>query len=62
MDGVEEFCTGGLAACWVGFVEERTDVLNEARIDERISSCSVDGWRLGTVSRFSLEGCLLERG
>lgn len=50
-EGVLEDCT-----------EDRTEVLKEARMEDRMSNCSVEGCLLGMASRFSLEGCLLESG
>lgn len=68
-EGGEEVCTAeGVAVVWgpegvlEDCTEDRTEVLKEARMEERISNCSVEGWRLGMASRFSLEGCLLDSG
>lgn len=68
-EGVEEVCAAeGVAVVWgpegvlEDCTEDRTEELKEARMEERISNCSVEGCRLGTASRFSLEGCLLDSG
>ena len=68
-EGVEEVCTAERVAVVWGpegvledCTEDRTEELKEARMEERISNCSVEGCRLGMASRFSLEGCLLDSG
>lgn len=67
-EGVEVCMAEGVAVVWgpegvlEDCTEDRTEELKEARMEERISNCSVEGCRLGTASRFSLEGCLLDSG
>lgn len=42
--------------------EERAEELKEARMEERMSNCSVEGALLGQVTTFSLDGSRLESG